>query len=166
MRPVRTRFPTLLSACLFAVVGVNANAAEGVGDHPDWPRFGPQVLIGTSGFEPGYMGEFDFGTFRLRPEVFLQDWGRPGIGVSGLWRLPVVLKEGHDLHIGARLAFHNGEHTNDPRGELSAIGIYNLPLPLGAPSRHNLELIGALGVIDKDGVEPAVSAGAGYVYRF
>ena len=157
---------TLLALSTFLAAG-HLGAADGVGEHPDWPRFGPQVLIGTSGFEPGYMGEFDFGpSFRLRPEIFLHDWDRPGIGVAGLWRLPVALKDGHDLHIGARLAYHNGRHNDDPRGELSAIGIYNLPLPLSAPSVHNLELIAAVGVVDEDGAEPAVSAGAGYVYRF
>lgn len=155
-----------LLALSTVVVACRLSAAEGVGEHPDWPRFGPQVLIGTAGFEPGYMGEFDFGNFRLRPEVFLQDWNRPGIGVAGLWQVPVPLKDGHDLHIGARAAFHNGRHNNDPRGELSAIGIYNLPIPMTAPSRHNLELIAAVGVLDGDGAEPAVSAGAGYVYRF
>ncbi len=155
-----------LLALSAVLVACRLGAAEGVGEHPDWPRFGPQVLIGTAGFEPGYMGEFDFGNFRLRPEVFLQDWDRPGIGVSGLWHVPVLLKEGHDLHIGARVAFHNGRYSKDPRGELSAIGIYNLPIPMTAPSRHNLELIAAVGVLDGDGAEPAVSAGAGYVYRF
>lgn len=163
MRTIITAIAAVSFSCL---PGAPLGAADGVGEHPDWPRFGPQVLVGTSGFEPGYMGEFDWGGFRLRPEIFLQDWDRPGIGVAGLWRLPVPLKDGHDLHVGARLAYHNGRHNDDPRGEVSAMGIYNLPIPVGGPSQHNIEIIAAIGVVDEDGAEPAVSAGAGYVYRF
>ncbi len=130
-------------------------------------RIGPQALVGTSGFEPGAFAEFTWGEFRLRPELFLQDWDRPGAGVAGLWQLPIDLLPGHTLHIGPRFAYHNGEHGDDPRAELSAMAIYNLPLPpKQADSRHNLEVIVATGLVDGDGTEFAFSAGAGYIYRF
>ncbi len=130
-------------------------------------RVGPQVLIGTSGFEPGAFGEFTWDTLRLRPELFLHDRDRPGAGVSVLWQLPLSLLDGHTLHLGPRAAFHNGDDSDDPRGELSAMAIYNLPIPpKQADTRHHVEIIAATGVVDEDGAELALSAGAGYVYRF
>lgn len=154
--------PRLLSLLLLATSIAPAMAM-------DWKevRVGPQVLLGTSGFEPGAFAEFTWDHFRLRPELFVQDFDRPAIGVSALWQLPVTLMAGHTLHVGPRLAFHNGEHSDDPRGELSAMAIYNMPIPpKQADSRHNLEIIAATGLIDKDGTEFAFSAGAGYVFRF
>lgn len=130
-------------------------------------RVGPQVLLGTSGVEPGAFAEFTWDHFRLRPELFLQDFDRPGAGVSALWQLPVTLPEGHTLHLGPRLAFHNGEDSHDPRTELSAMAVYNMPIPpKQAASRHNLEIIAATGLVDENGTEFAFSVGAGYVYRF
>lgn len=130
-------------------------------------RVGPQVLLGTSGFEPGAFAEFTWDKLRLRPELFLHDRDRPAAGVSVLWQLPVSLLDGHTLHLGPRAAFHNGDHSHDPRGEISAMAIYNLPIPpKQADTRHHIEIIAATGVVDEDGAELAVSAGAGYVYRF
>jgi hypothetical protein len=130
-------------------------------------RVGPQVLLGTSGFEPGAFAEFTWDQFRLRPELFIHDRDRPGAGVAGLWQLPVALLDGHTLHVGPRLAYHNGDDGHDPRAEVSAMGIYNMPIPpKSADSRHNIEIIAAIGVVDEDGAEAALSAGAGYVYRF
>lgn len=141
---------------------VNATAME-------WKdvRVGPQVLAGTSGFEFGAFGEFTWDRFRLRPELFIHDRDRPAAGVSALWELQVGLMAGHTLHIGPRVAYHNGKHSHDPRGEVSAMGIYNLPIPpKQADTRHHVEIIAAAGVVDEDGAEAALSAGAGYVYRF
>lgn len=130
-------------------------------------RVGPQVLVGTSGFEPGAYGEFTWDAFRLRPELFIHDRNRPGAGVSALWQLPVTLLPGHTLHLGPRLAYHNGDDGDDPRGEISAMGIYNLPIPpKPGDSRHHLEIIAATGLVDEDGAELAFSAGAGYCFRF
>jgi len=130
-------------------------------------RVGPQVLLGTSGFEPGAFAEFTWDQFRLRPEVFIHDRNRPAAGVSALWQLPITLLAGHTLHLGPRVAYHNGDDGDDPRGEISAMAIYNLPIPpKPGDSRHNLELIAAAGVVDEDGAEAAFSAGAGYVFRF
>lgn len=131
-------------------------------------RVGPQVLVGTSGFEPGVFAEFTWDEFRLRPELFVWDLERPGAGISALWQLPVDLLAGHTLHLGPRVAYHNGKHEDhDPRGEVSAMAIYNLPIPpKDGDSRHNVEIIAATGVVDEDGAEFAFSAGAGYIYRF
>lgn len=144
-------------------------AAVGTTTAMEWKdiRVGPQVLLGTSGFEPGAFAEFTWDNFRLRPELFIHDRDRPAAGASALWKLPVTLLEGHTLHVGPRLAYHNGDDGDDPRGEVSAMGIYNMPIPLKpGDSRHNLEIIAATGVVDEDGAEFAFSAGAGYVYRF
>jgi len=153
---------------LLAVIALTAGAV-GTTSAMEWKdiRVGPQVLLGTSGFEPGAFAEFTWDKFRLRPELFIHDRDRPAAGVSGLWQLPVKLLDGHTLHVGPRLAYHNGDDGDDPRGEISAMGIYNLPIPpKAADSRHHLEIIAATGLVDEDGAEFAISAGAGYVYRF
>ncbi len=130
-------------------------------------RVGPQVLLGTSGFEPGAFGEFTWDKLRLRPELSIPARDRPGAGVSVLWQLPVPLLDGHTLHLGPRAAYHNGDNSDDPRGEVSAMAIYNLPIPpKQADTRHHIEIIAATGVVDEDGAELAFSAGAGYVFRF
>jgi hypothetical protein len=153
---------TLLTAAALLAASAQAPAME-------WKdiRIGPQVLLGTSGFEPGVFAEFTWDALRLRPELFLHDRDRPGAGVSLLWRLPLDLLPAHTLHIGPRVAYHNGDRSDDPRGEVSAMGIYNLPIPpKNGDSRHHLEIIAALGLVDEDGTEAAASAGAGYVFRF
>lgn len=153
---------TLLAVLAFTGAVTTATAME-------WKdiRVGPQVLLGTSGFEPGAFAEFTWDQFRLRPEVFIHDRNRPAAGVSALWQLPITLLAGHTLHLGPRVAYHNGDDGDDPRGEISAMAIYNLPIPpKPGDSRHNLELIAAAGVVDEDGAEAAFSAGAGYVFRF
>jgi len=153
---------------LLAVLGLSLGVL-GVASAMEWKdvRVGPQVLLGTSGFEPGAFAEFTWDQFRLRPELFIHDRDRPAAGVSALWQLPVNLLAGHTLHIGPRLAYHNGDDNDDPRGEVSAMGIYNLPIPpKQADSRHHIEIIAATGIVDEDGAEFAFSAGAGYVFRF
>lgn len=154
---------SLLTALVLTAAAVGTTAAM------EWKdiRVGPQVLLGTSGFEPGAFAEFTWDKFRLRPELFVHDRDRPAAGVAALWQLPVTLLAGHTLHLGPRLAYHNGDDSKDPRGEVSAMGIYNLPIPpKTADSRHNIEIIVATGLVDEDGAEFAISAGAGYVYRF
>lgn len=154
---------TLLAVFTLTVGAVGSTTAM------DWKevRVGPQVTAGTSGFEFGAFGEFTWDRFRLRPELFIHDGDRPAAGVAALWQLPVDLLPAHTLHIGPRVAYHNGRHDHQPRGEISAMGIYNLPIPpKQADTRHHLEIIAAAGVVDEDGAEAALSAGAGYVYRF
>jgi hypothetical protein len=152
---------------LFALALLAGTAATTVAADWDRVRIGPQVLLGTSGFEPGAFAEFTCHEFRLRPELFIHDHDRPGAGLSALWQLPVDLLPSHTLHLGPRVAYHNGDHENDPRGEVSAMAIYNLPIPpKQADTRHHLEIIAATGVVDEDGAEFAFSAGAGYVFRF
>lgn len=153
---------------LLAVLTLTVGAI-GTTNAMEWKdiRVGPQVLLGTSGFEPGAFAEFTWDQLRLRPELFVHDRDRPAAGVSVLWQLPVPLLDGHTLHVGPRVAYHNGDHSDDPRGEVSAMGIYNLPIPpKQGDSRHHLEIIAAVGVVDEDGAEAALSAGAGYVFRF
>lgn len=153
-----------------ALLALGLLAAIAAAPAMEWKdvRVGPQALAGTSGFEPGAFAEFTWDNFRLRPELFVHDFERPGAGVAALWQLPVDLLAGHTLHLGPRLAYHNGKHEDhDPRGEVSAMGIYNLPIPpKQADTRHHVEIIAATGVVDEDGAEFAFSAGAGYVYRF
>jgi hypothetical protein len=133
-------------------------------------RYGPQISVGTSGFEFGAYGELDIldDQYRLRPELFIHDRERPGIGFAFLWNTTFFnLPDHHDFYMGPRVAYHNGKHKHDPRGELSYMVLYNLPIPpLPGDSRHHLEIFAAFGLLDKDGTEVAATGGAGYFFKF
>jgi hypothetical protein len=138
----------------------------------DWDqvRFGPQVSVGSSGFEFGGYAEFDIldDQYRLRPELFIHDKDRPAGAFAFLWHTTFLkLPAKHDFYMGPRVAYHNGEDNHDPRGELSYMALYNLPIPpLSADTRHHLEIFAALGLVDKDGTEFSATAGAGYFFKF
>lgn len=133
------------------------------------PRVIGQALVGTSGFEPGVAAEWTIAgehPLRLRPELLLQDGDRPGIGGAVLWQIPFQLPEQHDFFLGPRLVYHNGEHHDDPKGEIDAMGIYTFPIIPSQPGHHHIQVIVALGILDKDGAELGASAGAAYAYSF
>jgi hypothetical protein len=155
----------LMPLVLFASFATAENAF-------DWSevRFGPQVSVGSSGFEFGGYAEFDIldDQYRLRPELFIHDKDRPAGAFAFLWHTTFLkLPEQHDFYMGPRVAYHNGKESDDPRAELSYMALYNLPIPpLKADSRHHLEIFAALGLLDKDGTELAATAGAGYFFKF
>jgi hypothetical protein len=154
-----------LAALVLLAAGACADGAE----QPGIPRVIGQVLVGTSGLEPGVAAEWTIAgehPLRLRPELFIQDGDRPGIGGAVLWQLPMQLPAEHDLFLGPRFAFHNGEHHDDPRAEIDAMGIYTFPIVPSQPGHHHIQVIVALGILDKDGAEFGVSAGAAYAYAF
>lgn len=128
-----------------------------------------EALVGTSNFEPGVAAEFRLPAeppLVIRPELFVQDGDRPGIACAVLWQIPFTLPAGHDFMLGPRAAFHNGEHSGDPMGELDAMGIYSFPIIPSQPGHHHIEIITALGLLDKDGTTIGFSVGAGYAYSF
>ncbi len=159
---------SLTSTVLLALILTPACAEDGF----DWSsvRFGPEVMVGTSGFEFGAYAAFDIldDQYRIRPELFIHDGDRPAGGLAFLWHTTFLdLPESHDLYMGPRVAYHNGEHKDDPRGELSYMGLYSMPIPpLQADSRHSIEIFAALGIVDEDGTELSATGGAGYFFKF
>ena len=141
-------------------------------------RIVPQILVGTSGFEPGVAVEFGIGSASrliLRPEVFVSDDGIGG-GAAVLWSLakPFQLGDRNDFAVGPRLVHHNA----DEHGlEFSAMGIWSIGIGSNLNRRHAIEIIGALGAVDEidddddddnddEGIGFAASVGVGYAYRF
>jgi hypothetical protein len=133
------------------------------------PRVAGELLVGTSGVEPGVAVEWQLPVkpvIYLRPELFLQNGDRPGIGFSALWQVPFALPPGHDFFIGPRVAFHDGANYDDPHGEVDAMGIYSFPIIPTQPGHHRIEIITALGFLDKNGIGIGASVGGAYVYTF
>ena len=94
----------LLAASLApAIAPVSAMEAKDI-------RVGPQVLLGSSGFEPGAFAEFTWDHFRLRPELFVQDFERPAAGADAA---PVdVVRQGD--HAFAEIIALSREFTDAP----------------------------------------------------
>jgi hypothetical protein len=133
-------------------------------------RLGPRASAGTAGFEFGAFAEFDIigGDYCLRPELFIHDRKRPAAAFAFLWRATFArLAERHALHMGPRVAFHNGKDDHDPRGEIAYMGAYTMPIPpLSPDTKHHINMFAALGIMDADGTEVAATFGAGYFFAF
>ena len=133
------------------------------------PRVVGEVLGGTSNVEPGVAAEFRLPVappLIIRPELFLQGGDRPGIACAALWEIPFNLPAGHEFLAGPRAAFHNGDGHGSAKGELDAMAIYVFPIVPSQPGHHHIEIITALGLLDKDGATIGASVGAGYAYSF
>jgi len=157
---MRTATIPLLVLCAAA-----CPAADGIAP----PRVVGDLLVGTSNLEPGVAAEFRLPIEHpliLRPELFLQGGDRPGIGFAALWVIPFTLPAGHEFVAGPRACYHDGEHHGDPKGELDGMAIYSFPIIPSQPGHHHIEIITALGILDKDGATIGASVGAGYAYSF
>jgi hypothetical protein len=164
-----------LVAALVAVSVSSGVAADRVGlggDDLANPRIVPQILFGTSGFEPGVAAEWRFTADRMalvRPEVFINEDGRIGGGVSLGYELGFHLPDGHSLSIGPRIVFHN---SDDSGWEGDAMVIYHMNVrPDGQATRHYIDVIGAVGVLedkskDDDNSEARGGASIGLAYGF
>lgn len=135
-------------------------------------RIVPQVMIGTSGFEPGVALEWrgsDASPLIIRPEVLLSEDGRPGAGLAILYNLGFVidLPARQALAIGPRAVYH---HADDTGWEGDALATWSYDLTDGIrPWRHALGALAALGVVDDrrhDEIRPAGTIGAFYSFRF
>ncbi len=160
--------PTLLIGATCALFA----AHDGAHEHNDGiPRLVGQVLFGTAGFEPGIAAEWRFGEPHLlvRPEVFLNEDSRAGIGASLGWELNfLALSERHAITIGPRVVYHN---SDDYGWGADAMAIWHFDLIPSQRGRHFLEVIATGGVIEeeKDGdsdAEPGFSVGAAYGFQF
>jgi len=135
------------------------------------PRVVAQVLVGTAGFEPGAAAEWRFGVPHLlvRPEVFINEDHRLGLGASLGWELTCFnLPEPHTITVGPRVVYH---HSDDYGWGVDAMAIWHFDLVPSQRGRHFLEVIGAVGAIEEEkrgdnDVEPGLSVGAGYGFQF
>ena len=141
-------------------------------DEPSSFRIVPQILVGTSGVEPGLAAELYVPEWRiaaLRPELFISEDGDLGGGVSALWLLARLreLSSRHDFAIGPRVIHHNSDEHGIEGGVL---GIWNIALGDLLNQRHSIEILASVGIADDrddgDGADLAFSAGAAYAYRF
>lgn len=133
------------------------------------PRVVGEVLVGTSDVEPGVAAEFLLPApvpLIIRPELFLHGGDRPGIGAACLWVIPFILPAGHEFMAGPRAAFHNGDGHGSAKGEFDGMAIYAFPIVPSQPGHHHIEIITAVGILDKDGATIGASVGAGYAYSF
>lgn len=177
MTPARRfpRRPYLCCAALAISVGVvPAAAADRDGDPDVYPRVVAEVLFGTSGFEPGLAAEWRFasgGTLMMvRPEVLINEDGRPGGAVSLNW-MPddlLSLPDMHSLSFGPRLAYHN---SDDSGWEGALLAIWHINIAPGNDRRHYIEVIGAAGILEDkrdnhDDTRFAGTVGVGYGFQF
>jgi len=158
----------LISTCLFGLALMPLTAA----DHNEAiPRVGPQVLVGTSGFEPGIFAEWRFHKTSLvvRPELFLNEDERAGGGASIGWEFSCFsLPDQHRFIIGPRIVYHNSDESGI---EADLMGIWSLDLFPTHRGRHFLEVITAVGAVEKenqgdDDIEVGASIGIGYGFQF
>lgn len=166
------RFPRQAFAALTALVGTTLPLSALDHRHEDHlPRFGVQVLAGTSGIEPGVFAEWRLSEaqIQLRPEVFVNEDGKVGAGGAIAWSPEFIdLPERHALALGPRVLFHN---SDDSGWEVDLLAIWSFDLIPSQRGRHFLEIIGAVGVLeDREGpddeTEVGASAGIGYGFQF
>lgn len=168
-----TRF-SLASTLLVSLSTLPLAAADW--HHDDaLPRVGVQVLLGTSGFEPGIFAEWRLGDQPMvaRPEVFLNEDERAGGGGSIAWEFPFFsLPDRHSLSIGPRVVYHNSDESG---WEADVQAIWSLDLAPAHKGRHFLEVIGAVGALEHDDKDDAnddkkvrlgASIGIAYGYQF
>jgi hypothetical protein len=161
---------SLLSTCLFGLTLMPLTAADSI--HIEAiPRVGPQVLVGTSGFEPGIFAEWHFREASLvaRPELFLNEDERAGGGAMIGWEMPCFsLPEQHHIIIGPRVVYHNSDESGI---EADLMGIWSMDIHPASHGRHFLEVITAIGAVekDKDGdddIELGATVGISYAFQF
>ncbi len=140
----------------------------------DATRLAAEVLLGSPGFEAGVAGEFRWHNsteWQIRPELFINEDERVGAAVSLSWDLAPVftLPAGHELFLGPRVAYHNSDHS---KWGFDAMALYSFPLFPDREFRHNIEIMGTVGILqhrdDSDKVSSrfGASLGVGYAYRF
>jgi hypothetical protein len=135
------------------------------------PRLVGEVLVGSSGFEPGVAAEWRVGDPMcvLRPEVFINSDARPGFGASVTWDLAFLnLPERQSLTFGPRVVFHN---SDDSGWEADAMAIWHFDLIPSQRGRHFLEVIGTIGALqdrkdDKNDTIIGASGGIAYGFQF
>lgn len=151
-----------------ATVTMPLGAADRAHD-PAIPRLVGEVLVGTSGFEPGLAAEWRVGDplCVIRPEVFINEDERAGFGASVAWELSFLnLPDRHAITLGPRVVYHN---SDDSGWEADAMAIWHFDLIPSQRGRHYLEVIGAVGALQDDSDnqhDTVIGASAGVAYGF
>lgn len=136
-------------------------------------RVVPQILFSNAGFEPGVAFELRADTSRellIRPELLITDGGDDvGGGLSVLFGIfeSTTLPRRSSISFGPRVIHHNDE---DYGWDAGAMALWTMGLGRDIPATHHyLEVLGVVGAVqdrDDDDVDPSLTAGAAYGYRF
>lgn len=128
-----------------------------------------ELMLGTSGFEPGIAAELrTVGLAHIiRPEIFLNEDFRPGFGISVAWNLTFLdLPDRQMISVGPRAVYHNSDNSG---WEADAMAIWHMNMGSKQRSQHYLEVIGTLGALqdkDDDRRDTVIGASAGLAYGF
>lgn len=133
-------------------------------------RIVPQLMVGTSGFEPGVALEWRGPAnpdVILRPELLISEDGRLGgggailLGLSSKLDLPAK----QAVAIGPRIVFH---HAEDSGWEADVLATWSYELSSDTRSwRQSVGAIAALGVVrDQEAHEFDLGVSAGLFYSF
>jgi hypothetical protein len=170
--PVPSRLSLVAVAAIIASASTLA-AADPVVNHDDDVRIVPQIMVGTSGFEPGVALEYrpaGIG-WNIRPEVFLSEDVRVGAGLAALYDFGEVIDLGNQssLEFGPRLVYHNADNDGW-EGDAMAEYVYGLD---NHPTtfKQSVGLLGALGLREhkENGdhkLEFGANVGVFYAFRF
>lgn len=133
-------------------------------------RLVPEIMIGTAGFEAGFAVELrglNMPKLAVRPEAFINEDGRVGVGGSVLYDVSVGmdLPSRHAFAIGPRVVYHN---SDDSGWEADALATWSYELADNTSSWHPaVGLLGALGMYhDKRHDDEDVGATIGVFYSF
>ncbi len=157
-----------LALAVALTIGVAASA--GALDHGNDVRIVPQLMVGTSGFEPGLALEWRGPAnpdVILRPELLISEDGRLGGGAALLLALnsKLELPARQALAIGPRVVYHNADDSGW-EADVMATWSYELSDDV-RPWRHAVGVLAALGVVrDRDDHEFDLGASAGVFYSF
>ena len=152
------------------VLSIGVVASAGALDHGNDVRIVPQLMVGTSGVEPGLALEWRGPAnpdVILRPELLISEDGRLGGGGALLLVLDPTpeLPERQAIAIGPRVVYH---HADDSGWEADVLATWAYELSGDVRAwRHAVGALAALGVVrDRDAHEFEFGASAGLFYAF
>lgn len=155
---------------LAMALSIGAAASAGALDHGNDVRIVPQLMVGTSGFEPGLALEWRGPAnpeVILRPELLISEDGRLGGGGALLLVLnpKLELPARQAIAIGPRVVYHNAD---DSGWEADVMATWSFELSGDVRAwRHSVGAIAALGVVrDTDDHDFDLGASAGLFYSF
>lgn len=146
------------------------STSAGALDHGNDVRIVPQLMVGTSGLEPGLALEWRGPAnrdFIMRPELLISEDGRLGGGGALLFVLNRIMEPSDQqaIAIGPRVVYHNADDSGWG-ADVMATWSYELSGEV-RPWRHALGALAALGVVrDRDDHEFDLGASAGVFYSF
>ncbi len=152
------------------VLTIGLATSAGALDHGNDVRIVPQLMVGTSGFEPGLALEWRGPAnpdVIVRPELLISEDGRLGGGGALLLVLDrhLDLPARQAIAIGPRVVYHNAD---DDGWEADALATWSYELSGDVRAwRHAVGALAALGVVrDRDAHDFDLGASAGVFYSF